>query len=137
VQGVPVEFQKDGETRGDRVRLIDFDVPGRNDWLAVNQFSVQGPKRPRRLDIVLFVNGLPLVVIELKNPADEEADIWAAFNQLQAYKEDIPDLFVYNEVLVISDGVSARMGSLTADQERFMVWRTIDGHEVDPLGEMR
>lgn len=137
VQGVPVEFQKDGETRGARVRLIDSDAPGRNDWLAVNQFAVQGPQQPRRPDIILFVNGLPLVVIELKNPVDEEADIWSAFNQLQAYKEDIPDLFVYNEILVISDGISARMGSLTANKERFMVWRTIDGHEIDPLGEMR
>lgn len=137
VEGVPVEFQKDGETRGDRVRLIDFGESKRNDWLAVNQFSIQGPKQVRRPDIILFINGLPLVVIELKNPADENADIWSAFNQLQAYKEDIPDLFISNELLVISDGISARLGSLTANQERFMAWRTIDGHETDPLGEMR
>ncbi len=137
VEGVPVEFQKDGETRGDRVRLVDFTDPGRNDWLAVNQLSIQGPKKVRRPDVILYLNGLPIVVIELKNPADESADIWAAFNQLQAYKEDIPDLFVYNELLVISDGLSARMGSLTANRERFMAWRTIDGHEIDPLGEMR
>jgi type I restriction enzyme R subunit len=137
INGVPVEFQKVGETRGARVRLIDFDNPARNDWLAVNQFSVKGPHRTRRPDIVLFMNGLPLIVIELKNPGDEDADIWAAFNQLQAYKEDIPDLFIYNEALVISDGISARMGSLTANKERFMVWRTIDGHQVDPLGKMR
>src|SRR5690606_33907416 len=126
-----------GQPRVDRVPLADFDDPTRNDWLAVNQFTVQGPQQPRRPDIVLFVNGLPVVVIELKNPADAEADIWSAFNQLQAYKEDIPDLFVYNEILVISDGLSARMGSLSANKERFMVWRTIDGHEIDPLGEMR
>lgn len=137
VQGVPVQFQKDGETRGDRVKLIAFTDAKRNDWLAVNQFSIQGPKQTRRPDIILFVNGLPLVVIELKNPADESADIWAAFNQLQTYKDDIPDLFIYNELLVISDGISARMGSLTADEERFMAWRTIDGQEIDPLGEMR
>src|SRR5690625_4149430 len=137
VEGVPVEFQMDGETRGARVRLIDFSDSRRNDWLAVNQFSVQGPHRTRRPDIVLFVNGLPIVVIELKNPGDEAADIWAAFNQLQTYKEDIPDLFIYNEMLVISDGLNARMGSLSANKERFMVWRTIDGHEVDPLGDMR
>lgn len=137
VEGVPVQFQKDGETRGDRVRLVDFADPRRNHWLAVNQFSVQGPNRPRRPDIVLFLNGLPLVVIELKNPTAEGADIWAAFNQIQAYKEDIPDLFIYNALLVISDGISARMGSLTADRERFMAWRTIDGHETDPLGPMR
>lgn len=105
VEGVPVEFQRDGETRGGRVRLIDFDDPHRNDWLAVNQFSVQGSQRTRRPDIVLFVNGLPIVVIELENPGDEAADIWAAFNQLQTYKEDIPDLFIYNEMLVISDGL--------------------------------
>ena len=137
VEGVPVEYQKDGETRGDRVRLIDFADVARNDWLAVNQFSIQGPKHTRRPDVILFVNGLPLVVLELKNPGDENADIWGAFNQLQAYKEDIPDLFVYNELLVITDGISARMGSLTADKERFMTWRTIDGHTMDPLGPMR
>ena len=137
VEGVPVEYQKDGETRGDRVRLIDLADIARNDWLAVNQFSIQGPKHTRRPDVVLFVNGLPLVVLELKNPGDENADIWGAFNQLEAYKEDIPDLFVYNELLVITDGISARMGSLTADKERFMTWRTIDGHTMDPLGSMR
>lgn len=139
VEGVPVQFQKDGETRGDRVKLIDFSDPKskKNDWLAVNQFSIQGPKQPRRPDILLFINGLPIVVIELKNPADESADIWSAFNQLQTYKEDIPDLFNYNEIMVISDGISARLGSLTADEERFMAWRTIDGQEIDPLGEMR
>jgi type I restriction enzyme R subunit len=137
VEGVPVEFQKDGETRGDRVRLIDFGDPALNDWLAVNQFSIQGPKQPRRPDVILFVNGLPVVVLELKNPGDENADIWSAFNQLEAYKEDIPDLFIYNELLVISDGISARLGSLTANRERFMAWRTIDGVTMDPLGEMR
>ena len=137
VEGVPVQFQKDGETRGDRVKLIDFENVANNDWLAVNQFSVQGPKQTRRPDVVLFINGLPLAVLELKNPGDENADIWAAFNQLQAYKEDIPDLFIANELLVISDGIEARMGSLTADQERFMAWRTIDGHATDPLGPMK
>jgi type I restriction enzyme, R subunit len=137
VDGVPVEFQKDGETRGDRVRLLDFTDVVANDWLAVNQFSVQGPKRPRRPDVVLFVNGLPLVIVELKNPGDEDADIWAAWNQLQAYQEDIPDLFHANALQVISDGIQARMGSLTSDRERFMAWRTIDGVETDPLGAMR
>ncbi len=137
VDGVPVEFQKDGETRGDRVRLVDFADVEANDWLAVNQFSVQGPKLTRRPDVVLFVNGLPLAVIELKNPGDEDADIWAAWNQLQAYQEDIPDLFHANVLQVISDGILARMGSLTSDRERFMAWRTIDGKETDPLGTMR
>ena len=137
VEGVPVQYQKDGETRGDRVRLVDWTEVARNDWLALNQFSLQGPKLTRRPDIVLFLNGLPVVVLELKNPGDENADLWAAFNQLQAYKEDIPDLFISNELLVISDGIEARVGSLTADQERFMAWRTIDGVVVDPLGGMR
>jgi len=137
VDGVPVEFQKDGETRGDRVRLVDFANVSANDWLAVNQFSVQGPKLTRRPDVVLFVNGLPLVVVELKNPGDEDADIWAAWNQLQAYQEDIPDLFHANALQVISDGVLARVGSLTSDRERFMTWRTIDGVTTDPLGPMQ
>jgi type I restriction enzyme R subunit len=137
VDGVPVEFQKDGETRGARVRLLDFaDVAG-NDWLAVNQLSVQGPKLMRRPDVVLFVNGLPLGVVELKNPGDADADIWAAWNQLQAYQQDIPDLFHANALQVISDGLQARMGSLTAERERFMAWRTIDGVATDPLGAMR
>lgn len=137
VDGVLVEFQKDGETRGDRVRLLDFANVAANDWLAVNQFSVQGPKLTRRPDVVLFVNGLPLVVVELKNPGDEDADIWAAWNQLQAYQQDIPDLFHANALQVISDGIHARMGSLTSDRERFMAWRTIDGVATDPLGAMR
>ncbi|MGC9237282.1 MAG: type I restriction endonuclease subunit R [Thiomonas sp.] len=137
VEGVPVQYQKDGETRGDRVRLVDWDDPARNDWLALNQYSIQGPKLTRRPDVVLFLNGLPIVVLELKNPGDENADLWAAFNQLQAYKEDIPDLFQTNALLVISDGIEARMGSLTADRERFMAWRTIDGVTVDPLGPMK
>nr|WP_281381726.1 type I restriction endonuclease subunit R [Quisquiliibacterium transsilvanicum] len=137
VDGVPVQYQKDGETRGDRVRLLDFAEPAANDWLAVNQVSVQGPKLTRRPDVVLFVNGLPIVVVELKNPGDEDADIWAAWNQLQAYQQDIPDLFHYNALQVISDGIQARMGSITSDRERFMAWRTIDGVTTDPLGPMR
>jgi type I restriction enzyme, R subunit len=137
VDGVPVEFQKDGETRGDRVRLLDFADVAANDWLAVNQFSVQGPKQTRRPDVLLFVNGLPLVLFELKNPGDEDADIWAAWNQLQTYQQDIPDLFHANVLQVISDGIQARMGSLTSDRERFMAWRTIDGVATDPLGAMR
>lgn len=137
VEGVPVQYQKDGETRGDRVKLVDWTDVARNDWLALNQFSIQGPKLTRRPDVVLFLNGLPVVVVELKNPGDENADLWAAFNQLHAYKEDIPDLFQSNGLLVISDGIEARVGSLTADQERFMAWRTIDGVTVDPLGPMK
>ena len=135
VTGVPVEVQRGGETLGDFARLIDWVDPSNNEWLAISQFTVKGPHHTRRPDIVLFVNGLPLVVIELKNPADLNADIWKAFEQLQTYKAQTPDLFQYNEVLVISDGSDARMGSLSADAERFMQWRTIDGIALDPLGE--
>lgn len=135
VGGVPVQYQKAGETRGDFVRLIDWADVRANEWLAISQFSIQGPKHTRRPDIILFVNGLPLVLLELKNPADVNADLVKAFDQLQTYKEQIPDVFRYNEILVISDGSEARMGSLSADIERFTRWRTIDGATVDPLGE--
>ena len=139
ISGVPVQYQKDGDEsgyiRGDFVRLIDWKNPARNRWLAVNQFSIKGPHHTRRPDIILFVNGLPLVLMELKNPADENADIWKAYDQIQTYKAQIPDVFHYNELLVISDGSDARLGSLSANSERFMQWRTIDGVTLDPLGE--
>ncbi|CAJ0781778.1 hypothetical protein LMG7141_01192 [Ralstonia condita] len=135
VNGVPVEYQKDGETRGDFVRLIDFTNESANEWLAINQFSIKGPKHTRRPDIILFINGLPLVLLELKNPADENADIWKAYDQIETYKEQIPDVFQYNEILIISDGSEARMGSLSANSERFQAWRTIDGQTLDPLGQ--
>lgn len=135
VGGVPVQYQKDGETRGDFVRLIDWASPERNEWMAVNQFSIKGPHHTRRPDIILFVNGLPLVLIELKNPADQNANVWKAYDQIQTYKEQIPDVFQYNEVLVISDGTEALLGSLSASAERYMAWRTIDGVTLDPLGE--
>ncbi|HJV80163.1 type I restriction endonuclease subunit R [Noviherbaspirillum sp.] len=135
VNGVSVEYQKDGETRGDFVRLMEFADIDANEWLAVNQFSIKGAHHTRRPDIILFVNGLPLVLLELKNPADENADIWKAYDQLQTYKEQIPDVFHYNEVLVISDGTEARMGSLSSNAERFLAWRTIDGVALDPLGQ--
>jgi len=96
INGVPVQYRKDGETRGDFVRLIDFDTASANEWLAVNQFSIKGAKYTRRPDIILFVNGLPLVVLELKNPADQHATIWNAYDQIQTYKEQIPDVFQYN-----------------------------------------
>ena len=134
VTGVPVQYQRDGETRGDFVKLVDWAEPARNEWLAVNQLSITGPRHTRRPDIILFVNGLPLVLIELKNPADQNADVWKAFHQIQTYKEQIADAFQYNEVLVISDGTDALLGSLSADSERFMAWRTIDGVSLDPLG---
>jgi type I restriction enzyme, R subunit len=135
VGGVPVEYQKEGETRGDFVRLIDWSHPAKNRWLAVNQFSIKGPHHTRRPDVILFVNGLPLALLELKNPADEKADIWKAYDQIQTYKEQIPDVFQYNELLVISDGSEARLGSLSSNAERFMQWRTIDGVTLDPLGQ--
>ncbi|UGA37637.1 hypothetical protein JOS77_27305 [Chromobacterium haemolyticum] len=135
VGGVPVEVQKDGETRGDFVRLIDWANPSANEWLAVNQFAIKGPRHSRRPDIILFVNGLPLALLELKNPADENADIWKAYEQIQTYNEQIPDVFQYNEILVIADGSEARMGSLSANAERYMQWRTIDGVTLDPLGQ--
>ena len=134
VGGVPVQYQKCEETRGDFVRLVDWARPGRNEWRAVNQFSIQGPKHTHRPDVILFVNGLPLVLLELKNPADVNADVWKAFDQIQTYKEQIADAFHFNEVLVISDSTDALLGSLSADPERFMAWRTIDGVTLDPLG---
>ncbi len=126
--GVDVEYARtDGSIKGDKVRLIDFADPKANDWLAVNQYTVVENQHNRRPDIVVFVNGLPLAVIELKNAADENASVWSAYAQLQTYKAEIPSLLNYNALLVVSDGVQARIGSLTANQEWFKVWRTIDG----------
>ncbi len=137
--GVQVYWQQDGETKGDRVRLADFTDPAKNDWLVVNQFTVTGAtisgNRERRPDAVVFLNGLPIAVFELKNPANAGADVSAAYRQLQTYKEDIPDLFRTNAILVASDGVYGRMGSLSSSEERFMAWRTIDGVTKDPLGQ--
>ncbi|MCE5268432.1 MAG: type I restriction endonuclease subunit R [Planctomycetaceae bacterium] len=131
--GVEVEYRSDdGTIRGDRVRLVVFDQPARNDWLVVNQFAVIEGQNHRRPDIVVLVNGLPLGVIELKNAADEDATIWDAWHQLQTYKQEIPSLFHYNEALIVSDGLQARIGSLTANQEWFKVWRTIAGEETAP-----
>jgi len=136
VNGVKVSYQKDGETRGALVKVVDFSDPHLNDFFAVNQFTIVGLKT-RRPDVIGFVNGLPLALFEFKNPADENADIWNAYNQIQTYKEDIPDLFHYNEICVISDGLFSKVGSLTTDRERYSAWRTIDGEELDPLGDMR
>ena len=136
VDGVEVEYrQSDGTIRGDRVQLVDFENPENNDWLAVNQFTVMGATE-RRPDIVLFINGIPLGVIELKNPTDENATIWSAFRQVQTYKREIPRMFTYNEALVISDGLEARVGALTANQERFMPWRTIEGETEAPSSDL-
>ncbi|HEX5364788.1 MAG TPA: type I restriction endonuclease subunit R, partial [Gallionella sp.] len=135
LDGVAVEVEVDGVKRGDRVRLMDFEHAENNRFLVVNQFTLQGIKQPRRPDLVCFINGLPISVIELKNPAAEQADIWSAFNQLETYKAEISDLFVFNEALVISDGLLARVGSLTSDRERFLPWRTLRSENDKPLLE--
>lgn len=133
VEGIGVEYRRpDGTIAGDTVKLIDFNDIEANDWLVVNQFTVMEGQYTRRPDVVIFINGLPLVVIELKNPADENATIWSAFNQLKTYIQQISSLFVYNEMLIISDGMEARIGSISSDKERFMPWRTIEGKEVAP-----
>ena len=134
--GIDVSYIEDGREVHDKVWLLDLDNLDNNNWLAVNQFTVTQNRRNRRPDILVFVNGLPLAVIELKNPADENATIRHAFNQLQTYKTDIPGLFAYNELLVISDGLEARAGTLTSGWDRFMPWRTIDGKEVAPRGSV-
>lgn len=136
-RGIKVIYHEGTQEVGKQLKVIDFDNPDNNDWLVVNQFTIHGQKHNRRPDVIVFLNGLPLAVIELKNIADEHADIWSAYNQLQTYKTDIPDLFIYNTCLLISDSANARMGSLSADKGRFMRWRTIDGVELDPLGEHR
>jgi type I restriction enzyme R subunit len=134
VDGVTVEHRRaDGSIAGAQARVIDFDVPDNNDWLAVNQFTVAENKHTRRVDVVMFINGLPLAVIELKNAADENATIWSAFQQLQTYQQEIPTLFAYNAALVVSDGVEARIGVLGAGREWFKPWRTIAGEALaDP-----
>ena len=130
VDGVNVEYRRaDGSIAGAQAWVIDFDEPDNNDWLAVNQFTVAEGQHTRRPDVVLFVNGLPLAVIELKNPADENATIWTAFHQLQTYQMQIPALFATNAALVVSDGVQARIGTLGAGREWFKPWRTITGRD--------
>ena len=133
-EGIPVSYPKDGHDRGDRVWLVDFVHPERNEYLAVNQFTVIEHGVNKRPDVVLFINGLPLVVLELKNAADEKATIHAAFKQLQTYKDTIPTLFTYNGLLIISDGLEARAGALSAGFSRFLAWKTADGvEEASPL----
>lgn len=137
LEGVKVEYKEAGEDKTDYVRLVDFNNASNNQFLVVNQFTITGTKGNRRPDIVVFINGLPLSVVELKNPADNTADIWHAYNQLQTYKDEITDLFIFNEALVVSDGVEARIGSLTANQERFLPWRTVDNESDKPILEFR
>lgn len=131
VNGVSVSYRaKDGLIRGDKVKLIDTDNVNNNNFLAVNQFTIIENNHNRRPDIIIFINGLPLAIFELKNPGKENANVRGAYNQLQTYKNDIPSLFAYNELNIISDGIDTRLGSLTADFERFMKWKTIDGEEL-------
>ena len=131
--GVEVEYRRsDGSIAGDRVCLLDFHEPSANDWFVVNQFTVIEAQHNRRPDLVVFVNGLPLAIVELKNAADENATIWSAYSQLQTYKAEIPSLLRYNELLIVSDGLQARIGSLTANQEWVKVWRTVDGEADAP-----
>ncbi|MFC1560864.1 HsdR family type I site-specific deoxyribonuclease [Candidatus Latescibacterota bacterium] len=130
MNGVPVEYKRnDGGVKNDFVWLFDFNKIENNEFLAVNQFTIIENRNNRRPDIILFVNGLPLVQLELKNPADENATIWSAFNQFETYKQQIPSVFRYNEILVISDGLEARAGTITSNKERFTPWKTIDGNE--------
>ena len=130
VNGVNVEYTRsDGSIAGAQAKVIDFDRPEQNDWLAVNQFTVVEGQQSRRADIVIFVNGLPLGVVELKDPADESATVWDAVQQLENYQSLIPALFTYNAVLIASDGVQARIGALGAGKEWFKPWRTIYGRE--------
>ena len=133
-EGVPVEYQKDGRAVHDVVWLVDFDKPENNDWLAVNQFTVVEDHHNRRADVVVFINGLPLGILELKSPSDQNATVKNAFNQFQTYKKQIPTLFIANEMLVASDGIEAKCGTLTSDWEWFMPWRTIDGSTVADNG---
>ncbi len=133
VNGIEVEYRApDGRIRGELINLLDFQDSDNNDWLAVNQFTVTEGHFKRRPDIVIFINGLPIAVIELKNLSDEEATIWTAFNQIQTYKQELTKLFGFNELLAVSDGIQARVGALTADKERFNPWRTIEGEEPAP-----
>jgi type I restriction enzyme R subunit len=130
--GVELQVRRGEEVRGDLAWLVDFANPANNDWLVVNQLTIQGPKHTRRPDIVVYLNGLPLAVIELKNPKDQNATLQGAWRQLSTYLEQIPELFRCNEILVVSDGAKAKLGSHTAGYERFTPWRTVDGQEVAP-----
>ncbi len=147
IEGVPLEYtayeegetgQLETKTKHTHARLMDFANPANNEFLVVNQLTISGTSRHgktgnRRPDVLVFINGLPIGVIELKNPADEQADIWQAYNQLQTYKDEIADLFVFNESLVVSDGWTARVGSLTANKERFLPWKTLASEDDKPL----
>ena len=138
VNGVTVEYRtNDGAIRGEQAQVVDFDNPDKNDWLAVNQFTVTENRNNRRPDVVLFLNGLPLGVIELKNPADEDTTIWTAWQQLQTYASELPALFSMNGALMVSDGLNARIGALGAGREWFKPWRTISGETLGAPSPVR
>ncbi len=132
LNGVPVEYKHEDKVIHDNALLMDFNHPDNNRFMVVNQVAIQGIKQVRRPDVIGYINGLPVAVIELKSPIDANADIWAAFNQLQTYKNELSDLFICNEALVVSDGQNARVGSLTADEERFLPWRTVANENDKP-----
>ena len=131
-EGVDVTYKGKERIVTDKVKLIDFESPNKNDFFIVSQFTIIEGQNNRRPDLLVFVNGLPLGVIELKNPSDHTTTIWSAYSQLQTYKEQIPGLFTFNEIMVICDGLEARMGSISSDKERFAVWRTIEGEKLAP-----
>ncbi|MFW6389365.1 MAG: type I restriction endonuclease subunit R, partial [Marinilabiliaceae bacterium] len=128
-EGINVTYRKDGSERGDLVWFIDFDTPENNEFIVANQFTVVEDGINKRPDVILFVNGIPLVVLELKNAADEKASIKTAYHQIQTYKSTIPTLFTYNAFTIISDGLEAKAGSISAGMSRFMAWKTADGKE--------
>ena len=135
LDGVPVQYKQDDKVIHDKALLMDFNQPKNNRFTVVNQVAIQGTKQVRRPDVISYINGLPVAVIELKSPVDANADIWAAFNQLQTYKNELSDLFICNEALVVSDGYNARIGSLTANEERFLPWKTLANEDDKPLFE--
>lgn len=135
LDGVPVEYKRDDKVVHDQVFLVDFCELSANRFRAINQFTIGGVKQLRRPDVICFINGLPLAILELKSPSAENVNIWDAYNQIQTYKEEVSDLFVYNQAVVISDGYLARVGSLTASQERYMPWRTLKHEDDKPLLE--
>ncbi|MFD2532534.1 type I restriction endonuclease subunit R [Gracilimonas halophila] len=132
LDGVTIEIERDGKREPEPVRIVDFGNAENNNFQVVNQFTIQGTKQPRRPDVVAFINGIPVAVIELKNPDNEDTDIYSAFNQIQTYKDEIPDLFAYNVANIISDGYNARVGSLTANTEWYMPWRAIKNEDDRP-----
>ncbi len=137
LEGIDIEYRKNNETIGDKVYIVDFNNPDNNDFTAINQFTIIENKNNRRPDVLVFINGIPLVIFELKNPTDEKAVLEKAYNQIQTYKNEIPYLFSYNELCIIGDGLTdTRIGPFTADIDRYMKWKSIDGINIDQIGKM-